>query len=241
MVESNIKKNLQIAIDKINEAKKISGVSEVRLIAVTKTRDPQDIIELITAGCSDIGENRVQEWEAKKNIVFDSLKNQGFTQNITCHLVGHLQSNKARRAILDFDMIQSIDSIELMERVGRIAQEENKAPYPCLIQVKLGEEETKSGIEPDILVRDFEKFINVKGARVLGLMLIAPLWAIGEKARPYFAEMRQLFERLKCQEDSRFEMKYLSMGMSADFDIAVEEGANMVRIGRALFDGFESL
>jgi len=241
MAATGISENLGIAKEKIKVAQAISGVPDVKLIGITKTRTPSDVAKLIIAGCHEIGENRVQEWEEKFPQVINELKIQGFTGKFTSHLVGHLQSNKARRAILDFDMIQSLDSLELAERLGRVAEEENKTPYPCLIQVKLGEEKTKSGIAEGLLMQDFEQFINIKGIRIMGLMLIAPLWAVGEDSRPYFHEMRDIFEYLKIQKDDKFEMRYLSMGMSSDFDIAVEEGANMVRIGRALFDGFNSL
>ena len=169
------------------------------------------------------------------------MKARGINSGFTSHLVGHLQSNKVKRAVEDFDIIQSLDSVKLAQRISRIVEDANMKPMQCLIQVKLGEEETKSGIGKEELLRDFEQFIGLNSIRISGLMLIAPLWATGEEAQPYYNEMHEVFQRLKKQEDSRFEMKYLSMGMSADFDVAVEEGANMVRIGRALFEGFDDL
>ena len=238
MNASGIRENLEIAKRRIEAARKVSGVSAVTIVGITKTRTPFDVAELIISGCNDIGENRIQEWNEKLPLVKDELKKRDYDGKFASHLVGHLQSNKAKRAVLDFDTIQSLDSLDLAERVGRIAEEEGRATFQCMIQVKLGEEETKSGIEKEILIREFESFIDAKGIRIIGLMLIAPLWAVGDDARPYFSEMRELFQDFKKRQDNRFEMKYLSMGMSADFDIAVEEGANMVRIGRALFEGF---
>ncbi|MCD6216511.1 YggS family pyridoxal phosphate-dependent enzyme [bacterium] len=236
-----ISNNLTIARQKIGDARKVSGVEDVVIVGITKTRTAQNVVDLIEAGCSTIGENRVQEWENKYPLVLDEMKARGINSKFTCHLVGNLQSNKAKRAVKDFDFIQSLHSIKLAQRISRIIEESNKEPLQCLIQVKLGEEETKSGIGKAELLRDFEQFIGLKSIRISGLMLIAPLWGIGEEARPYYNEMHELFQSMKKQEDSRFEMKYLSMGMSADFDVAVEEGANMVRIGRALFDGFDNL
>jgi pyridoxal phosphate enzyme (YggS family) len=236
-----IPENLAIARQKIDHARKKSGIDNVTVIGITKTRTPEQVADLIIAGCTNVGENRVQEWESKFPEVVKVLSERGNTDKFTKHLVGHLQSNKVRRAILDFDVIQSLDSLKLADRINSIALDENKSQIECLIQVKLGEEDTKSGIAKPDLNEYFEAFLNFERIKVIGLMLIAPLWAIGDSARPYYADMSELFRYFKSREDSRFEMRYLSMGMSADFDIAVEEGANMVRIGRALFDGFENL
>ncbi len=236
-----ISNNLEISRRKIDDARKVSGVGDVVIVGITKTRDARQVVDLIEAGCSVIGENRVQEWEEKYPLVLDEMNARGINSGFTSHLVGHLQSNKAKRAVEDFDFIESLDSIKLAQRISRIIEESDRNPLQCLIQVKLGEEETKSGIGKAELLRDFEQFIGLKSIRISGLMLIAPLWAMGEEARPYYNEMHEFFQSLKKQEDSRFEMKYLSMGMSADFDVAVEEGANMVRIGRALFEGFDNL
>jgi pyridoxal phosphate enzyme (YggS family) len=241
MNDNVISNNLEIARRKIDDSRNTSGVEDVVIVGITKTRTALEVVDLIEAGCSTIGENRVQEWENKYPLVLDEMKARGINSGFTSHLVGHLQSNKAKRAVEDFDFIQSLDSVKLAQRISRIIEENDREPLQCLIQVKLGEEETKSGIGKAELLRDFEQFIGLKSIRISGLMLIAPLWAMGEEARPYYNEMHELFQSLKKQEDSRFEMKYLSMGMSADFDVAVEEGANMVRIGRALFEGFDSL
>lgn len=241
MNDNVISNNLKIANQKIDDVRDVSGVGNVVIVGITKTRTASEVVDLIEAGCDSIGENRVQEWEDKYPLVLDELKSRNIETQFTRHLVGHLQSNKAKRAAEDFDFIQSLDSIKLAQRISRIIEESELKPVQCLIQVKLGEEETKSGIGKEELRRDFEKFIELKSIRISGLMLIAPLWAMGEEARPYYNTMHEFFQSLKNQEDSRFDMEYLSMGMSADFDVAVEEGANMVRIGRALFDGFDSL
>lgn len=236
-----ITENLQIARQMMHRACKLSGVSDVVVVGITKTRSASEVADLIMAGCVNIGENRVQEWEEKYPLVLDELKKRGFPDSFTRHLVGQLQSNKARRAVLDFDVIQSINSYKLAERISRIVHEESLETRECLIQLKLGDEETKTGMDLDEFKRDFEVLIGLDGIRIIGLMLIAPLWAIGEEARPYYHQMHDIFQSYKAQQDSRFEMRYLSMGMSADFDVAIEEGANMVRIGRALFEGFQNL
>lgn len=241
VIDKTIEQNLNIARQKINDASKVSGVSDVIIVGVTKNRTPDQVADLIMSGCSNIGENRVQEWEHKYPKVLRILNERGWDASFTSHLVGILQSNKVRRVLNDFTYIQSLDRIKLAIRINRIADEESLEPVPCLIQVKLGDEESKSGIPKQELMNSFEEFISFENVKIVGLMLIAPLWAIGEDARPYYKEMFELFNHFKAHNDSRFDMKYLSMGMSADFDVAVEEGANMVRIGRALFDGFDNL
>ena len=236
----NIAENLKIARQKIDDAKSLSGVEDVTLVGITKIRSPEQICDLIEAGCSDIGENRMQEWEEKYPQIIEELKKRDFNGTYTRHLVGHLQSNKAKKALQNFDMIQSVDSLKLAQRLSRIADEEKLPPVKCLIQIKLGDEQTKSGIGKFEFERDFEEFVGLKSIRISGFMLIAPLWAMGEAARPYYNEMHEFYQKFKQIQDDRFEMTSLSMGMSADFDVAVSEGANMVRIGRALFDGFET-
>jgi pyridoxal phosphate enzyme (YggS family) len=240
-MSASITENLQIAGQMIDRARRISGVGDVVIVGITKTRSASEVADLIMDGCLNIGENRVQEWEQKYPVVLEELKKRGFSDSFTRHLVGQLQSNKARRAVLDFDIIQSINSYKLAERVSRIVSEESMVTKEVMVQLKLGDEETKTGMDPDEFKRDFESLISLDGIRIIGLMLIAPLWAMGEEARPYYRQMYDIFQSYKAQADSRFEMRYLSMGMSADFDVAVEEGANMVRIGRALFEGFRNL
>lgn len=237
----SITENLKIARQMIDHARQVSGVGDVVIVGITKTRSASEVADLIMEGCVNIGENRVQEWEEKYPLVLYELKKRGFSGSFRRHLVGQLQSNKARRALLDFDVIQSINSYKLAERVSRIVHEESLETRECLVQLKLGDEETKTGMDPYEFKKDFELLIGLDGIRIIGLMLIAPLWAIGGEARPYYHQMNDIFQSYKAQQDSRFEMRYLSMGMSADFDVAIEEGANMVRIGRALFEGFQNL
>ncbi|MBU1022851.1 YggS family pyridoxal phosphate-dependent enzyme, partial [bacterium] len=179
----NISENLRIARQKIDDAKSISGVDHVTLVGITKTRTPEQICDLMEAGCSDIGENRVQEWEDKYPMVLTELKKRNFVGKYTRHLVGHLQSNKAKKALEDFDMIQSVDSLKLAQKLSRIADEEKLPPVKCLIQIKLGDEETKSGIGKNEFGINFELFLELESIRICGLMLIAPLWAMGEEAR----------------------------------------------------------
>jgi hypothetical protein len=199
---------------------------DVQIIAVTKTVDENRILEAIQAGLKIFGENRVQEASRKIPLVKSS---EHFP--IQWHLIGHLQKNKAKTAIALFDMIHSVDSPELLEEIQRQAQKIEKRQN-VLIQVALSAEETKFGLEPDQLIDVLTYSKKLSAVNVVGLMTIPPYSENPESNRPYFRRLKEL--ACDCK-DRGFFLNELSMGMSNDFEVAVEEGATMVRIGTALF------
>lgn len=195
---------------------------KIILIAVTKNHDVEVMREAIDAGATDIGENRVQEAAEK----FPQLERE-----VTRHLIGHLQTNKVKQAVKLFDMIQSVDSEHLAAALDRAASSIGKV-QDVLIQVNAAREPQKSGV----LLEDLNALINfvdaAKNLRLRGLMMIAPNLPDVEECRPLFRQMRKLFDELKT---SREGFDFLSMGMTHDYKIAVEEGANVVRVGTAIF------
>jgi PLP dependent protein len=203
----------------------------VRLIAISKTHPPSLIKSLIELGATDLGENRVQEAEEKIPQV-ETLAGRDKTR---WHLVGHLQANKARRALQLFDVIHSLDSIALAQRLDRLCIDLDRQSVPLLIQVDLGHEETKAGIDEEELPQLVEAVRELKRLELIGLMTLPPFFADPEQARPYFRRLRQLRDELATTGvfgDNRGE---LSMGMTHDFEVAIAEGATMVRIGTAIF------
>jgi len=200
--------------------------SEVKLLAVTKTVPPELVREAVDAGIRLIGENRVQEARAKVEALRGVIPD-----TVSWHLIGHLKSNKARAAVGLFDVIQSLDSIELARRIDRYAGEAGKV-QDLLIQVKLAEEEGKSGMSPDDLPASMDALLELKNIRINGLMTIPPFFEDPVEARPYFRRLRELRDSFSGRG---IELPELSMGMSGDYEIAVEEGATMVRVGAAIF------
>jgi pyridoxal phosphate enzyme (YggS family) len=200
---------------------------DVRLIAVSKTHPAEVLLRAIRAGVSDLGENRVQEADAK---IPEVGRNRALW-----HLIGHLQSNKARRAVQLFDLIHSLDSKELAQRLERLCAEEGRSLLPVMIQVDLGGEVTKSGANEEELSSIVEAIGACEHVRLVGLMTLPPFFDDAEEARPFFRrlrELRDLYEARGAFGDARGE---LSMGMSHDFEVAIEEGATMVRVGTAIF------
>lgn len=193
---------------------------EITLISVSKTHPVNVLREAIEAGAVIFGENKVQEAEGK--IV--EIGREG----IEWHLIGHLQSNKARKAVKLFDVIHTIDSIELAERLERICREEGHAELQVFVQVDLAGEETKNGIKEEDLPKLLEFINNCKSLKLLGLMQIPPYFEEVEKVRPYFRQLREIRDKLLPNGK-------LSMGMSHDFMVAIEEGATHVRVGTAIF------
>jgi hypothetical protein len=200
--------------------------SSVRLVAVSKTRPVGDVRAAFEAGQADFGENRVQE----------ALEKIGATADIpiTWHLVGHLQSNKARRAAGAFPWIHSIDSVDLLRRVDAAAEEAGHRPA-LLVQVDLSGEPTKHGAPAEAWLSLFEAASACRAARVAGLMLLPPFTPDPEDARPYFRRLRELRDGLEGCGVPPDMLRELSMGMSHDFEVAVEEGATLVRVGTAIF------
>jgi len=201
---------------------------EVTLIAISKTHPASLVRAAIEFGANDIGENRVQEAEQKINEVGRSAARW--------HLVGHLQANKARRAVQLFDVIHSLDSLELARRLDRLCGEEGRETLPVLIQVDLGHEETKAGIDESELPELVEGLKSLGRVQLIGLMTLPPFFDDPEQARPFFRRLRELRDDLARQGAFGAARKgELSMGMTHDFAVAIEEGATMVRVGTAIF------
>jgi len=225
----SIKENLQAVRNRIIAAAERAGrdPKEIKLVAVIKNVSLGKVFEALEDGVSDIGENRIQEAESR----YEDIRKR-FPQ-ITYHMVGHLQRNKVRQALDMFDIIQSVDS----ERLAREISERAKRKVPILIEVKTSEEATKYGVPPESAVELLKIVSNFDNISVQGLMTIAPLVDNPEKTRPYFAKLKKLGEEIKNLNLPNVEMRFFSMGMTDDFEIAIEEGSNMVRIGRAIFKG----
>ena len=200
--------------------------ASVRLIAVSKTFPVDSIRQAYAAGQRDFGENRVQEALQKISALTDL--------SIRWHLLGHLQTNKARKAAPAFAMIQSVDGIELLEKLDRGAEESGQTPE-LLIQVDLAGEATKHGLPPGEVPRLLEAAAACRAARVVGLMTLPPVPERPEDARPWFRQLRDLRDGWQQAGVPASMLRELSMGMSGDFDVAVQEGATMVRIGTAIF------
>ena len=198
---------------------------EVRLIAVTKNHDVQAMREAIDAGVTDIGENRIQEAKEK----FATLD-----RDVTWHLIGHLQTNKAKQAVKIFDLIHSVDTLHLAEAINNAAAGINKV-QKVLVQVNLAKEDSKSGVYVEELADLLHRVDELPNLQLMGLMCIAPNYDDVEECRPLFAKMYEIFQKVKEITFSTANILYLSMGMTHDYEIAVEEGANMVRVGTGIF------
>ena len=217
-----LRENLAEVHEKIEKAAQRCGrnADEIKLIAVSKTHSTRVLQDAMTAGATVFGENKVQEAEEK-------IEELG-KENLEWHLLGHLQSNKARRAVKLFDVIHTLDSVELAERLERICIEENRANLSVLAQVDLAGEQAKNGIAEKELPKLIEHLKNYEHLKLNGLMIIPPFFEDTEKARPFFRRLREIRDELLPNGE-------LSMGMSHDFEIATEEGATLVRVGTAIF------
>ena len=200
--------------------------SSVRLVAVSKTFPLDAVREAYSAGQRDFGENRVQEALQKIERSTDLT--------ISWHLLGHLQTNKARKAAPAFAVIQSVDGVELLDRLDRAAADTGSSPE-LLVQVDLAGEATKFGVPPDEARRLLDAAAERRAARVVGLMTLPPLPESPEDARPYFRRLRELRDQWQQAGVPADMLRELSMGMSGDFEVAVQEGATIVRVGTAIF------
>ena len=200
---------------------------EVALIAISKTHPAEMLRDGLSAGITDFGENRVQEAEEK-------ILKLGRTA-ARWHLVGHLQTNKAGKAVKLFDCIHSLDSIDLAQRLDRLCIAEGRAELEVLVQIDLGGEQTKTGIDPRAMPELLTALKGCQRLSLIGLMTLPPYFANPDCARPYFKTLRELRDELQEQGDFGERAGELSMGMSHDFEIAIEEGATMVRVGTAIF------
>ena len=200
---------------------------EIALVAVSKTHPAEIIREAIASGVTDLGENRVQEAETK-------IPEVG-RHAARWHLIGHLQSNKARRAVELFDVIHSLDSVALAQRLDRMCAELNRPELPVMIQVDLGREAAKSGVDDAEVLQLVEALKQCEHLRLTGLMTLPPYFDDAEQVRPFFRKLRELRDELSLRGafgDARGE---LSMGMTHDYEVAIEEGATIVRVGTAIF------
>ncbi len=222
-IEENIKdvwSRIEKAAEKIGR-----GKEHITLVAVTKTVEPARIKEAINCGIQIIGENRVQEAESKFAQV---------TEEVEKHLVGHLQTNKAKKAVELFDFVQSVDSQRIAEEISGRASQMGKV-MPVLVEVNTSGEETKFGIEPHQVMPLIESISDLEGIRIKGLMTIGLFSDDPEDTRPCFKKLKAIFDQVKSESLPNAEMTYLSMGMTSDFEVAIQEGSNMVRVGTGIF------
>jgi len=225
--EGAVIRNCREFLERLGEAAKRSGrnIEDITVVAVSKTRPLEDVLEAAAAGMKYFGENRVQEAERKY---------AGIVRDFRLHMIGHLQSNKVRDAVALFDVIQSVDSLRLAEildwefaRAGKTGE--------IMLEVNTSGEPQKYGFAPQEVVTAAGNVFELTNVRLTGLMTVGPLTEDEAAIRNSFGELRQLFDKVKAEHAGREEFGVLSMGMSDDYEIAVEEGATMIRVGRALF------
>jgi len=197
----------------------------VTLVGAAKTRTPQEILQAIEAGLGIVGENYVQEAEKAFELIGNKAK---------WHMIGHLQSNKAKKAVTVFDMIETVDSMKLARAIDKACEKIGKT-MPVLVEINSGEEDQKAGVLPEDAIPLIQEMSALANIKVMGLMTMGPFAGDPEDSRPYFQKTRAIFEKLKAMNLPNVEMKYLSMGMSNSYKVALEEGANVVRIGTKLF------
>ena len=222
ILDKVLTQNIHDVLSRIAAAANKAGrdPATIRLVAVSKMHPPSAVREAIAAGLAVFGENKVQEAESK-------IAEVG-REGVEWHLIGHLQSNKARRAVQLFDVIQSVDSLDLVQRLERICKEEGRERLPVLIQVDLAGEATKSGVAEANLPELVKFLVGGKHLDLQGLMVLPPFFDDPEATRPYFRRLRELRDRILPGGE-------LSMGMSHDLEVAIEEGATIVRVGTAIF------
>jgi pyridoxal phosphate enzyme (YggS family) len=225
----NLRERLAQVLGRIKRSALKAGrdPSEIKLVAVSKTHPPESLRLAIEAGVSDLGENRVQEADEKIPVVG--------RQSARWHLIGHLQANKARRAVALFDLIHSLDSPSLARRLDRLCEDEGREELQTLIQVDLGGEAAKSGVGERELPELVETIGACKRLRLMGLMTLPPFFDDIEKVRPFFRRLRELRDGLRERGAFGDSAGELSMGMSHDYEAAIAEGATLVRVGTAIF------
>ena len=223
MIKENvlkIKERISLICTKINR-----DPNTISVVAVSKGRTIDQIKEAIDVGITDIGENRVQEAVSK----YKEIRNTEYARRIKWHMVGHLQTNKVKDAVKIFDLIHSVDSLHLAEEISKQASKINKV-QDMLLEVKTSPEISKFGLKHNEVIEVIKDIVKLKNINIKGLITIAPVVDNPEKTRPYFRILREL-------KDTINNMPYLSMGMTDDYQVAIEEGSNMIRLGRAIFEG----
>jgi len=227
MPNIDIARNLASIQERIEKASAKCGrnPAKVQLVAVSKTIPPETVKTAIDAGATILGENYIQEACNKIEIL---------GKGVSWHFIGHLQSNKAKHAVELFDLIHSIDNPHLAERLNREAQKKHKI-MPVLIQVNIAEEDTKHGTDTQTALQLIKDISLLNNLRIQGLMTMPPWSSDPEDSRPYFISLRRLRDELEKQKPGNVSLKELSMGMSSDFEVAIEEGATIVRVGTSIF------
>ncbi|MEK6791313.1 MAG: YggS family pyridoxal phosphate-dependent enzyme [Deltaproteobacteria bacterium] len=220
-----IEGNLIAVLDRVKAAARKAGrePTEITLVAITKNVELKKVKEAISGGARVFGENYVQEAEDKIKKIKDA--------SVKWHFTGHLQKNKAKFVVELFDVIETIDSVELAAEVNKRA----KKPIECLIEINIAREKTKTGVGPDHALKLAKAISGMENLRLIGLMCIPPASEDVEGTRPYFVALRRLAERINKEQIPGVAMRELSMGMSGDFEAAVEEGATFIRVGTAIF------
>ncbi|EOD01286.1 YggS family pyridoxal phosphate-dependent enzyme [Caldisalinibacter kiritimatiensis] len=223
----SIKENIENIKKRIKEAAERSGRNEedIVLIGVTKTVDTDIMKEAIKFGIDNIGENRVQEMKKKY---------EDISENLNWHMIGHLQSNKVKYIIDKVSLIHSLDRMSLAKELEKRAEQHN-ITVNSLIQVNIAEEESKFGLKGEEVIPFIENILKFERINIKGLMTIAPFDENPENVRYVFRQLKGLAKDIEAKGYSKIEMKYLSMGMTNDFEVAIEEGSNMVRIGTGIF------
>lgn len=212
-----IKENVKKILDELP--------TSVELVAASKTRTPEEILQAIQAGIKIIGQNYVQEAQKAYSIIGQQAK---------WHFIGHLQRNKVKKAVEIFDMIETIDSIALASEIDKQCRRLDKI-MPILIEINSGREQQKYGIFPEDMEDLTKKISGLKNIKIQGLMTMGPMFGNPEDARPYFVETKKVFDKIRTLDIPDIEMRYLSMGMTNSYLVAIEEGANLVRIGSKIF------
>jgi len=229
---SNIEDRVKDVFERAAEAALKAGRSpdEIEIVAVSKNHPPEAVREAVRAGIKHIGENRIQEAEPKFRWLEENHPELQFKR----HMVGHLQTNKSGKAIRLFQLIHSVDSLRLGNAISKRAVESGRT-VEILVEVKTSTETTKFGIEPENAIELVESLAGLSGVKVRGLMTVGAFLPDPEEVRPCFIALRKLSEEIASRHIPGVEMRFLSMGMTNDFEAAIEEGANMVRIGTAIF------
>ncbi len=225
---NNIEHNIRVIKEKIAKAALDSGRNpdEVRLMAVTKTVEPMFINHAIKCGIDLIGENKVQELLSKKPYLN--------LESVECHLIGHLQTNKVKQIVSEVNMIESVDSVKLAKEISK-RSEAVGVTTECLVEVNIGDEDSKTGLELTMLEKTLIEIAALPGVKVKGLMTIPPICDDEAELDKYFCQMQEIFIDIKTKKIDNIDMCILSMGMSGDYEAAVRHGSNLVRVGSAIF------
>lgn len=231
-IMSEIAGNIERIFENIAAAAQRSGrnADQVEVVAISKTKSAELIAEAVRCGVKHIGENKIQEAERK----FKQLDVSNFDLEFRKHYVGHLQTNKAGKAVEIFDLIHSLDSLKLAQVLSRNAVQSGKT-IEVLVQVNTSAEDSKFGVDPEMTVELISQAAELPGLKIRGLMTIGAFLPDPEQVRPFFLKLRRLSEEITRLKIPGVKMQYLSMGMTNDYETAIEEGANLVRIGTAVF------